>query len=78
MTCKENVNWGTARDRMVKAQSKKVEQYNKEGNLIQVWPSANEVERALGYNHGYISKCCNGRYKQAYGFIWKYITENPS
>ena len=74
MTCKENVNWGSARDRMIKAQSKKVEQYDMEGNLIQVWPSTREVERQLGYFEGGISMCCNGKCKQAYGFIWKYIT----
>lgn len=73
MTCKENVNWGTARDRMAKAQSKQVEQYDKNGNLIQVWPSANEVQRQIGFNKGSISRCCNGKYKSAYGYIWKYM-----
>ena len=45
-----------------------------EGNLIQVWPSTNEVQRELGYAKQNISKCCQGKYKQAYGYIWKFVT----
>lgn len=88
MTRKENVNWGTGIERMRKAvskantnnpiTSKQVAQFDMEGNLINVFPSASEVHRQLGFNTGYISSCCNGRHKQAYGFSWKYITENPS
>lgn len=78
MTCKENANWGTRNERVRRSQSKSVEQYDKDGNLIQVWPSTNEVQRQLGFNKGNISSCCNGRCNSAYGFIWKYVTENPS
>lgn len=31
-----------------------------------------QVERELGFKHSSIFKCCNGKYKQAYGFKWKY------
>ena len=80
MTPKENANWGTRNERMVKAQtnnpskSKQVEQYDKNGNLIQVWLSVREIERQLGYSRGNISSCCNGRYQTAYGFIWRYAS----
>lgn len=31
-----------------------------------------EVKRQLGYNSSNISRCCNGKYKQAYGYKWSY------
>lgn len=83
MTRKENCNWATRNERLGKAitkantnnpkRSKLVAQYNKDGNLIQVWPSASEVERELGCSQGDISRCCNGKRKSVYGFIWKYL-----
>lgn len=39
-----------------------------------VYPSTNEVERQLGFAHSYISKCCNGKRKTAYGYTWRYIS----
>lgn len=80
MTPKDNANWGTRNERAAKVRinhplrSKQVEQYDKNGNLIQVWPSASEVERQLSYDQGHISKCCRGELKSAYGFIWKYAS----
>ena len=80
LTPKENCNFGTRNERVAKAKinhplrSKQVEQYDKDGNLIQVWLSAREVQRQLGYNQAHISKCCNGKLKTSYGFIWKYAS----
>lgn len=78
MTPKDNINWGTGIKRSLKKRSKSVAQYDMEGKLINVFSSTIEVERVLGYSQGDISKCCNGKRKSAYGFMWKYITENPS
>lgn len=84
LTRKENINFGTHNERVVKANTnhpkkiKQVAQYDKNGNLIQVWISVNEVRRQLGYSMGNISSCCNGKRNSAYGFIWRYTTENPS
>lgn len=72
MTCKENNNWGTRNRRMAKSRSKMVEQHTLDDTHICTWFSTNEIEREFGYAHGYISKCCNGKYKTAYGYIWKY------
>lgn len=72
MTPKENLNWGSRNERARRTLSKSVEQYDMEGNLINVWSSVMEVERVLGFSTGNISKCCNGKYKSAYGFIWRY------
>lgn len=84
MTPKENTNWGTRTERAVKAntnhpnKSKQVAQYNLEGNLINVYPSINEIRRCYGYDLKSLWRSCNGKQKTAYGYIWKYITENPS
>ena len=72
-TARENSNFGTRNERLGKAQSKPVAQYAQDGELIKVWQSTNEVERQTGFSHGYICKTANGKYKQAYGFIWKYV-----
>ena len=72
-TRKENINHGTHNERMAKTQSKPVGQYTLDGELVKIWPSAMEVQRQAGF---YCSNICNtarGKYKQAYGFIWKYI-----
>ena len=52
--------------------SKKVYQYNKEGNLIKEWNSAMDAERK-GFNHTCISDCCNGKRKTHKGFIWSFV-----
>lgn len=70
----ENVNHRTRTERAAKAQSKPVAQYAQDGELIKIWPSVRETERQTGFRHGYISLAANGKCKQAYGFIWKYVS----
>ena len=72
MTPKENINWGTGIRRSVKSRSKMVEQHTLDGNHICTWFSVRGVQRELGYSHGYISSCCLGKIKTAYGFVWKF------
>lgn len=72
MTPKENVNWGTRNERSAEKHSKQVIQYNLEGNEINRFPSTREVERTLGFAHGYISACCLGKINTAYSYIWRY------
>lgn len=42
------------------------------GQIIMEFQSLMEVQRQLGYEIGNLSKCCNGKRKTAYGYIWKY------
>ena len=72
-TRKENIKHGTRNERSAKNRSKSVGQYTLDGELIKVWPSPREAERRARFDHSTISKAANGKYKQAYGFIWKYI-----
>ena len=80
MTRKENNNHGTHNERVSKSltnypsKSKQVVQYDKEENLINIYPSLMEVHRQFGYNYGHISQCCNGKRKSAHGFIWKFAS----
>lgn len=74
---KGNCNHGTRNKRIGEKNtngklSKPVAQYSINMELIKVWPSAREIERQLGFAPQNISKCCNGKRKTAYGFIWRY------
>lgn len=75
LTRTENVNWGTRNKRAAKTGSKMIEQYTLDGIHICTWFSMIDIEREfkhLRYNAGNICKCCQGKSKTAYGFIWKY------
>ena len=71
---------------------KKISERNKNGKwsktVIQIdkstyetiaeFPSASEAERQLGYSQANISRCCRGKIKSAYGYIWKYKEESAA
>ena len=75
-TYKYNINYGTAIERRSEKMtngklSKKVFQYDLEGNFIREWESVHEAGRN-GFNQAHIIDCCKGKYKQHKGFIWTY------
>lgn len=78
VTCLENNNYGTRNSRVSKSKRntncKSILQLDKRGNVIREWVSINEVERQHGYDTGLLSKCCKGRKKSAYGYLWVYAT----
>lgn len=53
-------------------------QYDKEGNLIKIYPSGCEAARQTGSSQSNISKCCRGVTKTCGGYIWKYIDDQYS
>lgn len=55
--------------------SKKVMQYDLNGNFIKEWDCTMDIQRELKYANQNISACCRGEYKNAYGFIWRYVNE---
>lgn len=75
---KYNNTYGTRLERVSKIQlnrkdlSKQVKQFKKDGVFLKEYPSTNEVERQTGFDQSNISKCCKGKYKSAYGYIWRY------
>ena len=55
--------------------SKRVEQYDLEGNFIRIWDCTMDIQRELGINNSYISSCCLGKKKTSHGYIWRYADE---
>ena len=60
---------------MIEAKSKKIVQLDLNDNILKIWDSAREIQRQTGLSQGNISRCCNGIYKQSYGFKWKYYKQ---
>ena len=69
----ENCNPGSRNERVAKALSKPIGQFSLDGKLIKVWQSACEARRQTGFDQGYVGAVARGKFKQAYGFIWKYV-----
>ena len=67
-----NINFGTRNEKVFYKLSKPVLQFTKEGEFVCKWGGTRQIERELGYYHTNISECCKGKYKTAYGYIWKY------
>lgn len=52
--------------------SRKINQYDLQGNFIKTWQSMGEIYRELGLKHCGISDCCRGKQKTSGGYVWKY------
>lgn len=70
-TPKYNNNYGTRNQRITNHPNKSKQVLCVETGVV--YPSANEVQRQLGFAQQNISSACTGRYKQAYGFHWQYV-----
>lgn len=55
--------------------SKKVYQYDIEGNFIREWKSTMEIERVLNINNARVSDNCRGVTKRCKKYIFKYVFE---
>lgn len=53
-------------------QSKRIQQFTKDGCFIAEYESSHEAERKTGVRSGNISKCCRGLVNTAGGYIWRY------
>jgi len=70
-----NNRYGSHTEKAAKSHSKKIAQYNLQGNKIREWESATLAARELGYAQSCINWCClrkpkHNTYKR---FIWRYI-----
>lgn len=72
-TYAENNTHGTRIARVAKACSKPVGQYTLDGELVKIWQSPCEAGKQIGLSDSHVSKVANGKLKQAYGFIWRYV-----
>jgi hypothetical protein len=58
-----------------KNKQKAVLQFDKNGDLIKEFESIHQAARELNIDKTCISRNCNGKYKSAFGYIWKF--KNP-
>lgn len=75
---KYNMNFGTAIQRRVESNSKRIYQLSRDGSeILNVWKGAHEVERCLGWQRSSISACARGAYgyPTAYGYKWIYAED---
>lgn len=70
MSCKENINFGTAVKRRSEKRSQAVLQLTLDEVLVNEWPSMAEAGRH-GFETSAISCCCRGIYKSYKGYIWR-------
>ena len=72
MTPKENINYGTGKERKTRSQSKPVVGI-KDGMIVLCFQSVNDASRN-GYASSRVSACCNGIQKKKYkGYKWRFV-----
>ncbi len=57
---------------VARKRTKQIIQLSLDGEAIRIWDGLWQIEEELGFIAIYISACCKGKYKTAYGFKWKY------
>ena len=70
-----NLNYGHRSEKAGKTlrhvmKSKKLYQFDLDGNLLRIWPSIHEMQRQLGFSRSNVKNCAMGNYKQSYGYKW--------
>ena len=63
------------RNKQIQSASDKVKpvlQFNKNGQFIKEYSSIHEAARELNIDKTCISRNCNGKYKSAFGYIWRF------
>lgn len=68
----DNLEWCDCQYNVDYSISKKVCQYDADGNLLCVWKSIIEASRKTKIPDTNIISCCRGKYSQAGGFVWAY------
>ena len=57
--------------------AKYVNQYDLKGNFLRTWESLSSISiENPTYSFQNISKVCNGKIKQSYGFVWRFKDDN--
>lgn len=68
-----NNNYGSHNEKSAISRGKPVAKYSLSGKLLKTYPSARSADRDTGIDQSLIGLVCKGVYKQAGGFIWKFI-----
>lgn len=72
---KYNSNYGTRNKKISnsrKIQTKKIYQFSLDGDFIKEWENIYEILSEIKIQKSSIYRCCEGLYKQAGGYVWKY------
>lgn len=72
---KYNSNHGTRNERISmsrKMQTKKIYQFSLNGDYIKEWENIFDIIAEMKIQKSSIYRCCEGIYKQAGGYVWKY------
>ena len=72
--CDRSYNILHAYDNELIKKRKKVEQYDKDNNLLNIYESIMEASKKTNIDRSNISACCKGKkkHKSAGGYIWRY------
>lgn len=71
-TKKYNCRYGNRNKKIAEKLSKKINQYDLEGNFIKTWDSSVQIERIININQRNVCLCCKGKRKTVGGYIWSY------
>jgi len=52
--------------------SKIIIQYKMNGEFIREWKNSHVIQRELGFDRNAILRCCKGKQKRSYWYIWKF------
>jgi len=72
---KYNSNYGTKIERILKTKwdtFKTIIQKDKNDNIIKIWENIIVIQKETKYKKANIYKCCERKYKYAYGYKWEY------
>lgn len=62
----------SAKKKMGDNQKLPIIQYDLDGNFLKEWDSILNATKAVGKHSTNIMRCCQGKFKQAYGYKWAY------
>lgn len=78
MTCKQNINWGTANERRAKSKSKPIIQYSLSGKKLAEFESLIDAGRKLGICNQSICQVLKGKIRHTNGYIFKYKEQSQN
>lgn len=63
---------------VISTRRKAVIQYDLDGNQIKIWDCLEDIKKELNLSaSSKISECCKLKRNKAYGFVWRYLENNP-
>lgn len=70
-----NINYGSRNKKVSEKLSKKINQYDLDGNFIKTWDSMTQINKETGICISGICRCCQNKIKYFKSFVFKYFTK---